>query len=47
MIQVKGYAASDPTSPLAPFNFERRELRPHDVLVDILFQVFVIPICTR
>jgi uncharacterized zinc-type alcohol dehydrogenase-like protein len=37
MIPVKGYAASDPTSPLAPFNFERRELRPHDVLVDILF----------
>ena len=37
MIPVKGYAASDPTAPLAPFNFERRELRPHDVLVDILF----------
>ena len=37
MIPVKGYAASDPASPLAPFNFERRELRPHDVLVDILF----------
>ena len=37
MIQVKGYAASDPTSPLAPFSFERRDLQQHDVLVDILF----------
>ena len=37
MIHVKGYAASNPTSPLAPYNFERRDLREHDVLVDILF----------
>jgi len=37
MIPVKGYAASNPTAQLAPFNFERRELREHDVLVDILF----------
>jgi alcohol dehydrogenase (NADP+) len=37
MIHVKGFAASDPTSPLAPYNFERRDLREHDVLVDILF----------
>ena len=37
MIPVKGYAASSPTSQLTPFNFERRELRDHDVLVDILF----------
>ena len=37
MIEVKGYAASDPTAPLAPFSFERRDLREHDVLVDILF----------
>ena len=37
MIQVKGFAALDPTSPLEPFNFERRDLREHDVLVDILF----------
>src|SRR5690242_20738434 len=37
MIQVKGYAAFDPKSPLVPFDFERRELRPHDVLVDILY----------
>src|SRR6187402_3483515 len=37
MIPVKGYAAIDPTSPLEPFNFERRDLREHDVLVDVLF----------
>jgi uncharacterized zinc-type alcohol dehydrogenase-like protein len=37
MIPVKGYAASSPTAQLAPFNFERRDLRKHDVLVDILF----------
>ena len=37
MIPVKGYAVQSPTELLAPFNFERRELRPLDVLVDILF----------
>jgi alcohol dehydrogenase (NADP+) len=37
MIPVKAYAADSPTSILAPFNFERRELRPHDVLIDILY----------
>ncbi len=37
MIPVKGYAAQNATSPLGPYNFERRELREHDVLVDILF----------
>lgn len=37
MIPVKAFAAESPTSPLAPFNFERRELRAHDVLIDILF----------
>src|SRR6478609_8591177 len=37
MIQVKGFAALDPTSPLESYNFERRDLREHDVLVDILF----------
>ena len=37
MIQVKGFAAFDPTSPLTQYNFERRELREYDVLVDILF----------
>lgn len=37
MIPVKAFAAQAADSPLAPFNFERRELREHDVLVDILF----------
>jgi len=37
MIHVKGFAAHDPTSPLTQYNFERRDLGEHDVLVDILF----------
>ena len=37
MIATKSYAAFDPKSPLAPFNFDRREPRPHDVVIDILY----------
>jgi len=37
MIAVKGYAAHSPTSALRPFDFERRDLRPKDVLIDILY----------
>jgi uncharacterized zinc-type alcohol dehydrogenase-like protein len=37
MIPVKAYAAESAASPLAPFNFERRELREQDVLIEILF----------
>ncbi|HEY2721237.1 MAG TPA: NAD(P)-dependent alcohol dehydrogenase [Chitinophagaceae bacterium] len=37
MIPVKAYAAKSATTRLEPFQFERRELRDHDVLVDILF----------
>lgn len=37
MIAVKAFAASGPTSALAPFSFERRDLRKHDVLVEILY----------
>jgi alcohol dehydrogenase (NADP+) len=37
MIPVTGYAAQSATSPLAPFNFERRDLRPKDVLIEILY----------
>ena len=37
MIPVKGYAAQAPTTPLSPFRFERRELGPKDVLIDILY----------
>ncbi|MDP1632003.1 MAG: NAD(P)-dependent alcohol dehydrogenase [Caulobacter sp.] len=32
-----GYAATDPASPMAPFHFERRALRPDDVKIDILY----------
>lgn len=37
MIQSIGYAALTPQSPLAPFRFERRELQPNDVMLEILF----------
>jgi alcohol dehydrogenase (NADP+) len=37
MIPVKAFAAQSPSSELAPFQFERRDLREHDVLIDILF----------
>lgn len=37
MISVKAYAAQSPTAPLTPFDFERRELREHDVLIQIQF----------
>jgi uncharacterized zinc-type alcohol dehydrogenase-like protein len=37
MIPVKGYAAQSPTTDLAPWDFERREVGPHDVQFDILF----------
>jgi len=37
MIPVKAYATKGPEELLAPFEFERRELKEHDVLVDILF----------
>jgi len=35
--KVQGYAAQQPTTPLAPYEFERRELRPNDVQIDILY----------
>ncbi|HTJ50196.1 MAG TPA: NAD(P)-dependent alcohol dehydrogenase [Cyclobacteriaceae bacterium] len=37
MIQAKGYAAQSPTTDLAPWNFERREVGPHDVQFDIQY----------
>ncbi|MGC4023316.1 MAG: NAD(P)-dependent alcohol dehydrogenase [Cyclobacteriaceae bacterium] len=37
MINVKGYAAQNPKSTLAPFKFERREVGTHDVLIDIMY----------
>ncbi|HVW79101.1 MAG TPA: NAD(P)-dependent alcohol dehydrogenase [Alloacidobacterium sp.] len=37
MSQTKGYAAAAAKAPLAPYTFERRELRDHDVAIDIKF----------
>ncbi|MDE1172438.1 MAG: NAD(P)-dependent alcohol dehydrogenase [Parvibaculaceae bacterium] len=37
MIHVHGYAAHDAQSPLVPFTFERRDVGPHDVQIEILF----------
>jgi Zn-dependent alcohol dehydrogenases len=35
MIQSRGYAAHQVRAPLAPLNFERRDLRPGDVLIEV------------
>lgn len=37
MTAAKGYAAHTVSAPLAPFDFERRDVGPHDVRIDILF----------
>jgi len=37
MLQTRGYATSGPTAELAPFDFERREVGPADVLIEILY----------
>ncbi|WP_236676224.1 NAD(P)-dependent alcohol dehydrogenase [Chryseolinea lacunae] len=37
MIPVKSYAAPSAVSPLAPFNFERRDVGVNDVQIDILY----------
>jgi len=37
MIPVKGYAAQSPETDLAPWDFERREVGPHDVQFDIQY----------
>ena len=37
MIATKGYAAKDEVTDLAPWNFERREVGPNDVQMEILF----------
>lgn len=37
MISAKGYAAQTPTTSLAPWNFERREVGAADVQFDILY----------
>src|ERR1700741_4969451 len=37
MNNTKAYATHSPTDPLGPFSFQRREVGPHDVLIDILY----------
>src|SRR5580765_3742808 len=37
MIQTKGYAAQNAKSQLAPFSFQRRDLDPRDILIDIQY----------
>jgi uncharacterized zinc-type alcohol dehydrogenase-like protein len=36
-MQTVGYAARAADAPLAPFSFERRELRPNDIAMEILY----------
>jgi uncharacterized zinc-type alcohol dehydrogenase-like protein len=37
MIQAKGFAALKAKEPLAPFSFERRDPKEHDVVIDIMY----------
>ena len=37
MLATQGYAAAGVKAPLAPFSFERRDLKPDDVQIDIQF----------
>ncbi|HTE08959.1 MAG TPA: NAD(P)-dependent alcohol dehydrogenase [Flavitalea sp.] len=37
MIATKGYAAQNSTDPLAPYSFQRRELRTNDVQIEIQY----------
>ncbi len=37
MTTVKAYAATSATAPLSPITIERRDLGPHDVLIDIAY----------
>lgn len=37
MIKTNSYAAQSATTPLVPYQFERRDLKDHDILIDILF----------
>lgn len=37
MMRAKGYAASSANDPLAPYSFERRNPKDHDVVIDIKY----------
>ncbi|MEG3849668.1 NAD(P)-dependent alcohol dehydrogenase [Microcoleus sp. herbarium19] len=36
-MKTNAYAAQNPTNPLAPFNFQRRDVGEHDVQIEILY----------
>jgi uncharacterized zinc-type alcohol dehydrogenase-like protein len=36
-MKTLGYAAQSATSPLEPFTFQRRALRPNDIVMEILY----------
>jgi uncharacterized zinc-type alcohol dehydrogenase-like protein len=37
MIATRAYAAAGPSQPMTPFSFERRDPRPHDVVIEIRY----------
>jgi uncharacterized zinc-type alcohol dehydrogenase-like protein len=37
MNNTRAYAAQSATDAIAPFSFQRREVQPHDVQIDILY----------
>lgn len=37
MLKALGYAAASAKAPLAPYSFERRDPKPHDVVIDIKY----------
>lgn len=37
MIETRGYASHDSNAKFVPFNFERRDLGDHDILIDVQF----------
>jgi alcohol dehydrogenase (NADP+) len=36
-MNINAYAAKSSTAPLTPFNFQRRDVEPHDVQIEILY----------
>ena len=36
-LEIAGYAAQSATTPVAPFSFTRRDPRPNDVVIDVLY----------
>ena len=40
-MKAHAFAALSPTTPLEPFELERREIRQHDVLIEILYRSFL------